>query len=85
MKTKPVRAENARVGMAVVEIVVSHPSCPPRTLRKRRGRYPTVTELDFEQHGEQGLPIVYVTLSDRPKEEYHLSPADELLILDEDR
>lgn len=87
MKTKKIRIDKARKGMAVTEVIFNHPQAefPSERMPRRGSRWPTITSCEYRRRGEGGEPTHYLHLSDAPGWSYCLDPGDELVVVDEGR
>lgn len=89
MAEKTIDAVDVRNGQTVTRIVAKavtrwrkRPATIDQDVRKTRGKWPTVTDAHYLEHGEGGQPTVYLELNDAPGWTYCLAPNDQVTVED---
>lgn len=69
-----VRADQVRRGQVVTDIAHGR-------IHRQGGWWPTVTAIEYRERGEDGGPMVYIELSDRPGAVFPLHPDETVTVL----
>lgn len=87
MTERIIRADEVKVGHAVTKLVLLYRRrlrkgtyLQDQEIKRTKGRWPTVVDASFVEHGEGGEPTVYIELSDKPGTPYCTSPDDQVTI-----